>query len=207
MSDKPQLTLSASESGIKVTQETNYPWASEIIVTVAPVTPRSLPCSLEFLLGRSRRRYRGMANRHQALRSRVSISGLFANGTRGEKIRLTLDIATRLIVADSRVREKLRRVAVERGIDSNFDVSLPVGADSNPEFSLRLLPDKLGGVLTLRHRGIIAAKALASEPLDQTFESAIQRTGREVELTFIPHCVWAHRWPTEVEVWILYALE
>jgi hypothetical protein len=65
----------------------------------------------------------------------------------------------------------------------------------------------LGGILTLRHKGIVALKPLSDEPLYQTFDRTYRRPGREVELTFIPYYAWANREPTAMEVWVPFKAE
>ena len=119
------------------------------------------------------------------------------------------------MVANSRVRENVRRVAVERGplvycleqpdqsgVGSIFDVSLAVGREPGKEFTAEFKRDLLGGILTLRHKGMVATKPLADEPLYQTFGRTPRRVGREVDLTFIPYYAWANREPTAMEVWV-----
>lgn len=207
-------------TGIKVVQETNYPWDGEVTLTVNPATPSEFAMFVRIPAWTKSATVLVNSEPAPGTPKPGEYFRIARQWNSGDKIRLTLDMATRLIVANLRVRENMGRVAVERGplvyclerhdqrgIDSIFDMSLPVGADPDKGFSPLFLPDTLGGILVLRHRGIIAAKSLVGEPLYQTFESAFQRTGGEAALTFIPYYAWANREPTEMEIWVPYTRE
>src|SRR5205814_3862948 len=110
--------------------------------------------------------------------------------------------------ANPLVREDVGRLAVERGplvycleqIDqpghSLFDLSLAPG-----EFETELRGDLLGGVVVLRHPGVVSRHSLADEPLYQPAAARQAEDGAAVTLTFIPYYAWANREPQPMVVW------
>jgi DUF1680 family protein len=208
-------------TGLKLTQETNYPWNGEITLTVNPAAASEFTLFL---------RIPAWTESASVMVNSVPAPGILRTGeyfpirrrwNAGDTVRVAFDISPRLIVAHSRVRENLGRVAIERGplvfcleqhdqaaSDSIFDVTLPVGPNPGREFSSQFMPDRLGGVLALKHRAIVTPKPLSKEPLYRTLEEAFPKVaGREVELTFIPYYAWANREPTAMQVWIPFARE
>jgi hypothetical protein len=207
-------------TGLRLSQETDYPWGDTITVVVSPATPAEFTVFL---------RIPGWTTH-----ASVTVNGEVAPGEptsgeyfpvrrqwkAGDTIRMVFDMSPRLTVANSRVRENAGRVAVERGplvycleqfdqsgVGSIFDMSLVVGREPGKEFITEFKPDLLGGILTLRHNGIVTTKPLADEPLYQRFDRATRRAGRAVELTFIPYYAWANRGPAAMEVWVPYVGE
>src|SRR4029077_1628203 len=114
--------------------------------------------------------------------------------------------------ANPLVREDAGRVAVERGplvyciespdqpgLTSLFDVELASPAEA---FREELRGDMLGGVTVLRHRGVVAEKPLADEPLYRVAAQQGRTPVKPLELTLIPYYAWANRGLTAMEVWI-----
>jgi hypothetical protein len=136
----------------------------------------------------------------------------------GDKVQLSLPMSPRLIQSNELVRENTGRVAIERGPlvycleqhdyplqDSIFNAMLPVGAASERGFQSEYQPDKLGGIVVLKHTGLARSKSLSEEPLYRALELAARKDqGRPVELTFIPYYAWANREPAPMQVWIPY---
>jgi DUF1680 family protein len=121
-------------------------------------------------------------------------------------------MTAQLVRANRLVREDAGRVAVQRGpvvycmespdqpaLSSLFDVELASPAEAFREEFRR---DLLGGVTVLRHRGVVAEKPLADEPLYRAATAAAGLPGKPVELTLIPYYAWANRGVTSMEVWI-----
>lgn len=207
-------------TGLKLRQETSYPWGDSVTVTVTPEE------SSEF----------GVYLRIPAWsrKTKVTLNGKAAPGNPrpgeyfkierewkpGDTIRLQFDMTPQLVAANPRVREDLGRVAVQRGplvycleqtdqIDqeSVFDVSLPLGSDPSKGFRSEFRPEMLGGIVVLQHKGITTAKSFSEEPLYRTFERTSRPAAKEVDLTFIPYYAWANRLPGAMEVWIPYTAE
>jgi len=208
-------------TAIQVNQETDYPWDGEVTLAVNPASASDFTIFLRVpawsglaVIAVNGEPARGVAKpgEYFPLRRRWQA---------GDKIRLSLNMTPRLILANPRVRENVGRVAVERGplvycleqhdqtgFDSIFDVTMPIGAHPAKEFTSQFLADKLGGVLVLKHKGLVKLKPLSEEPLYQTYESATRNNAvRAVELTFIPYYAWANREPAAMQVWIPYTHE
>jgi DUF1680 family protein len=206
-----------NSTGLRLSQETKYPWDGEVTLHVTPAAPAEFSLYVRIPAW--------------AKTATVTLNGQPADGRptpgeyfrihrrwqAGDTVRLTLDMTPQLIVANARVRDNLGRAAVQRGplvycleqpdqsgLDSIFDASLPVGADPGKGFQAQFLPDKLGGIVVLRHAGLTTMRPLSAEPLYRTLEAVRHPAFREVELTFIPYYAWANRGPANMQVWIPY---
>lgn len=125
----------------------------------------------------------------------------------GDRVRLDLDLAPRLLEAHPRVAEARGRVAVARGpvvyciegvdhpgtelLETALDVDVPLVAEHRP--------DLLGGVTVLRGRGSVPAEA--SSGLYQPLRSDARRARRDIALTFVPYFAWANRGLASMTVW------
>lgn len=207
-------------TGLRLSQKTDYPWGETVSITVTAAVPSEFSVYL---------RIPGWTPSAKLELNGEPVQGSAKPGEyfqirrlwkAGDTIRLAFDMTPRLVVANPRVREDLGKVAVERGplvycleqadqtgLDSVFDVSLPLGPDPGKEFSAQFRPEMLGGILLLRHKGIAAAKPLSQVPLYQTFEKMNRMAGKNVELTLIPYFAWANREPNAMQVWIPYVTE
>ncbi len=206
-------------TGLKLSQETNYPWGDAVTLAVTPAAPSEFSIWL---------RIPAWTSRATATVNGEPVPGEPKPGeyfqirrrwNAGDAVRLVFDMTPRVVVANARVRESLGRVAIERGPlvycleqqdqaggESIFDVSLPLGADTGKEFTAEFRPGMLEGILVLRHKGIASAQPLSDEPLYQPLERAKRRAGKEIELTFIPYYAWANRGSAAMQVWIPYTL-
>ena len=204
---------------IQVTQATKYPWDGDVTIALNPASASDFTLFVripEWADGTS------LAVNGKAATGMVKQGEYFAikrSWLAGDKVRLTLPMKPRLILANQLVRENVGRVAVERGplvycleqhdypgAESIFDATLPVSATPAREFKSEFLADKLGGIVVLKHPGIARTKSLTQEPLYRQLETAKRKdTGRKVELTFIPYYAWANREPTSMQVWIPYS--
>jgi len=204
-------------TGLKLVQRTKYPWDGDITLKVSPAKPATFTLYLRIPAWSSK--------------AAVSVDGKPAPGkpkageyfalhhewTGESTVHLQLDMTPRLAAANPLVAEDYGRVAVQRGplvycleqVDqesrgSLFDFALSASTGPNEGFTAELRPDLLGGVVLLKHPGIVSAKPFADEPLYRTFERAPGES-REIGLTFVPYYAWANRIPGEMEVWIPYA--
>ncbi len=197
---------------LQIVERTEYPWQGAIHFTVNPA--RTLETSV-FL------RIPGWSTGTTVLVngkawSAAPVAGHYLEIHRawktGDRIDLNLDMRTRLMTANPLLREDAGRVAVERGpivyclesadqpmLPSLFDAVLSGGED----FQMQYRADLLGGLMELRHTGVVSAKSAASEPLYREL-GATSRATRPVTLTFIPYYAWANRGPLPMEVWVPY---
>jgi len=205
-------------TGLKLVQQTKYPWDGDITLKISPAKPATFTLFL---------RIPGWSSK-----TTVTLEGKPAPGKpkpgeyfaihrewNGEStVRLQLDVTPHLVAANPLVREDYGKVAVRRGpllycleqMDqedraSIFDVALSPSAGPGWGFTSEFRPDMLDGIVVLKHQGRATAKPLSEEPLYHTMESTPQNEGKEVNLTFIPYYAWANRLPGPMEVWIPYA--
>jgi len=204
-------------TGIRIAQETEYPWKGALDLTVDPA--RAAEFSL-FV------RIPGWANGATvtveapapfAARQDLLKPGEYFEMHRrwepGDKVHIDFAMRPRLVRANPLVREDAGRVALERGplvycleqpdqLGFNlFDASL---LDDGSGFTDEFHAGLLGGVVVLKHRGSVVDRPFSSEPLYRPFRERVERPGKVVPLTFIPYYAWANRGPTNMEVWVPY---
>lgn len=207
-------------AGLRLRQETKYPWDGAVTITVQPAAPAEFSVFVRIP--------------DWSAAAKVAVNGDPAPGSirpgtyceirrrwkAGDRIHMALDTAPRLVKANPRLRENLGRVAVERGplvycmeqIDqpegvSAFDVTLNVGPQPRREFHETFRSDLLDGVLVLRHTAFAATKSSSDAPLYQSFDPAKPTAGRTVEVTLIPYYAWANRTMGPMQVWMPYTTE
>jgi DUF1680 family protein len=203
--------------GLKLSQETKYPWDDSVTVTVTPAR------ASEFIVYMRIPRWSRTA---QLSVNGEPVSGAIKPGAyfeihrrwqAGDRVRLRLDMAPRLSAANPRVRENVGKVAVERGplvycmeqtdqmgSESIFDVALLLDARADHAFTPTFRPDLLDGVLVLRHKAIVTQKPQSEAPLYQPWDPTQHKAGREIEVTLIPYYAWANRQVAAMQVWIPY---
>lgn len=200
-------------TALRVRQTTRYPWDGKVTIEVQPASPAEFTLFLRIP--------------EWSARTQVAVNGAPAAGARagaylplrrqwkaGDTVSLSFDVSPRLTAANPRVRDSFGRLAVERGplvyameeIDqkgagSLFDLRLDLAA-GRPRFSERYLPDKLGGIVELRHPGIEITPPSAGRPLYEPFRPTAKAQGLARELVLIPYYAFANREPTAMAVWI-----
>ena len=200
---------------ISLTQNTNYPWEGAVEIVVNP------PAATDFTVYLRIPAWASVA--------RVAVNGtpviqLVRPGTyqaikrrwqRGDRIRLAMPITPQLMAANPRVTEDVGKVAVQRGplvyclegidqpgVESLFDVALAPAGIIAQGFAEEYHRDLLGGVMLLRHKGVVTTMSLSKEPLYQPAADASRRATREIDLTFVPYYAFANREPTPMVVWL-----
>lgn len=197
-------------TGLKIDQKTRYPWDGGVEITVTPAA--TVEFSVFVRVPGWSQETRTMVNGEpmQGAR-RGEYFEIHRQWKPGDRIELKFDMTPRLISANPLVREDTGRVALQRGpvvyclesadqpgLGSLFDAEL----DSSSEpFRAKFEKDLLGGVLVLRHYGVVVEKPFEDEPLYQSTTPAA-RPFKPVELTFIPYYAWANRGMTSMEVWV-----
>jgi uncharacterized protein len=194
-------------TGLKVKQETEYPWKGAVKITVSPEK------DAEFTM---RLRIPGWS-----ASSRVSVNGVAQKGVEagkylairrtwksGDRVELAFDMQPEVLSANPLVSEDAGKVAVQRGplvycleqqdqTGKVADLSLAKPGD---KFTEEYRGDLLGGLVMLKHAGTIYEKPLADEPLYQALNQA--RPVKPIELRLIPYYAWSNRGPGAMTVWI-----
>jgi DUF1680 family protein len=199
-----------SGTKLKVTQRTKYPWDGRVEIAIDP----GVPAEFTVLV-----RIPGWTRSAQVGGRPAPTPGEYLPIRRrwqaGDRIVMTFEMMPQLVAANPRVPEDTGKVAIERGplvycmealdqkgIESLYDVALPVGPEPSRGFSTEFRPDLLGGVTVLKHRGAVLDPASAAQPLYRSL--AARKPGRETDHTFIPYYAFANREPTAMQVWLRY---
>jgi len=202
---------------VTVTQTTRYPWDGRVHIALAPERPAI------FVIGL---RIPGWATGHpvpsdlytyadhdraQQTQPELTVNGQpthwevkqgFAQLQRewqaGDYIELVLPMSVRRVFAHPAVSENTGRVALERGplvycveaADNGGGARNLILPDTS-EIVERWYADLLGGVTVLEAQ----ARSLAPDP-------QARRITQPATLRAIPYCLWGHREPGEMSVWI-----
>jgi uncharacterized protein len=200
-------------TGLKIQQQTEYPWKDTVDFTVTPETATEFSLFLRVPSWSARTGIQvndEPANVQPTPGEYVEIRRRWAPG---DRVRLRLDVQPRLTTSNPLVRENVGRAAVERGPlvycleqedqaagKALFDLSLASGT-----FESEFKPDLLGGVVVLRHQGQAAARPLNAQPLYSPVGATSTGAQTPVTLTFIPYYAWANRAPQPMVVWVPHA--
>ena len=195
--------LQLGERQVTLTQQTDYPWAGTVSMTVTP------DAAAEFRLAL---RIPGWCKGHSLQVNgeeiNVSVERGYARIHRrwqpGDEVLLTLDLSTQRVYADPRVRADAGRVALQRGpvvyclegVDNgdNLDtLQLPSDAALDAEFA----PDLLGGVVRIELAGE-RAQPWDGLPLYHTQPPATS----PATLSAVPYYAWANRATGDMLIWL-----
>lgn len=204
-------------TGIKIAQKTEYPWKGTVDFTVDPAVPSEFTLFVRIPAWAEGGTVTVKAPRPFASRRDTPTPGQYFEIHRrwmpGDKLQIDFPIMPRLTRANPLVREDAGRVAVERGPlvysleqpdqagFNLFDASLLMNGST---FVSEYHPGVLGGIVELKHRGVVVEHPLGDEPLYQAFQQNKERPGKQVTLTFIPYYAWANRGESKMEVWVPY---
>jgi DUF1680 family protein len=200
-------------TGIRIAQQTEYPWKGTVEFTVDAEHAEEFSLFVripEWADGATVKA--GGWSFHEPPKAGEYFE-IRRRWEHGDKVLVEFPIHPRLVRANPLVREDAGRVAVERGPlvycleqpdqpDLNlFDASLLV---NGPAFLGEYRADLLGGVVVLKHHGVMVERPFENEPLYQAFKQENEGPGKKVVLTFIPYYAWANRGNSKMEVWIPY---
>jgi hypothetical protein len=190
---------------VRVTQQGNYPWDGEIVISVDPGSTQTFSMNL---------RKPGWCDSME-----VSVNGdevenpQYANGymvierawNSGDEIEIDMEMVTRRIQAHPQVASNRGRVSLERGpivfcleaVDNDgavFNLALPRDGDLDPDFE----EDLFGGIVTIQAEGHRYPKR---DWTNHLYMPAIEES-KDADVTAVPYCVWDNRAPGEMVVWI-----
>ncbi len=207
------------ESGapLKIQQKTNYPWDSDVQLTVTPSQPTDFTLYV---------RIPGWVRN-----AKVAVNGKTLDGVQhgqylpirrqwspGDTVSLNFPMTPEIISSNRRVSENTGRVAVQRGpivycleqldqpnAPALSDVSILAGSQaSNSVFHSEYKADLLDGVTVLHHNGAVLEVSSNQEALYVPASPDAPKK-RPQNLVLIPYYVWANRQATPMQVWIPYA--
>lgn len=191
---------------IKLKQETNYPWAGAVKLTIeaAPAGEVSLFVRVPGWAPDAQLRVNGEktdapAGRYAELRRQWKA---------GDIVELELPMKPRLLEAHPLVEEARNQVAVARGplvycLESHDvpkgtrvpDVNLPRDAKLAPRWEKELL----GGLTVLETTGAVTTAPAWG---DELYREVAPAAPKPVPLKLIPYFAWANRGKSEMTVWI-----
>lgn len=198
-----QSTVKVAGTEVALKQETRYPWAGLVRVSVEPAAPAAFELRLR-IPGWARNepvpgdlyRYAEAAGgppaltvngQPVALEMERGFARIRRTWQKGDAVALDLPMPVRRVLAHEAVKENRGRYAVERGplvycaegADNGGEVLAKVpGAEVS--FATRERPDLLGGMVTIQ----------------------LTPVGKGDALTLIPYYAWANRGPNEMIVWM-----
>jgi uncharacterized protein len=200
---------------LKIRQQTNYPWAGSVKLTVTPAEPA------DFTL------YPRIPAWVPS--PEVTVNGKVVAGAQsgqyfpirrrwspGDTVALNFPITTDVLASNPRVAENRGRVAVQRGpivycleqldqpnTPALSDVAIHATQSPDQAFSSEYKSDLLAGVNVLHHNGAALEVASSTEALYLPASPDRPKT-RPQSLTLIPYYAWANRQPSQMQVWTPY---
>lgn len=199
-----QVTMGGQQ--VALHQKTDYPWSETVGLTISPERPTSLTVALR-IPGwcRSARLSVNGTPIDLAARTSKGYARIKRIWQPGDTIDLVLPMPVERIVARPEARQVCGRVALMRGplvycleqADNGPDLN-DVALPREAELLCRSDPGLLGGVPVLRADARRRKRERGDEPLYSASEPRYETAG----ITAIPYCLWAHRQPGEMLVWI-----
>jgi uncharacterized protein len=200
-------------SGLKIQQETKYPWEGTVKITVSPTETRDFVLYMRIpgWSGKSSVKVNGAAVSDVRAGSYLPIKRRWSSG---DTVELSFDMTTRLLKANPAVTEDRGRVAFQRGpvvfcmegLDqaSKDNANLVAyAAKLEAESSARYEPDLLGGVIVLEHPGTIAS-GVTDTDLYYSADGREKVNESPATLRLIPYYAWSNRAPSSMQVWVPY---
>ena len=202
-------------TGLKVVQNTKYPWGGMAEINVAPTKPTEFTFYL---------RIPGWSDGTQVEINGKPVPGATAGQylalrrrwSSGDVINVKFNMTPQIVEANARVVDDYARVAVQRGplvycleqLDQPggvplYDISLDLRPKDASRFQEEFEPNLLGGITVLKHVGAATPQSASGSKLYYRYTSDSAPT-RPVELQFIPYYAWANRAPTPMQVWTPY---
>jgi len=208
--------ITFGKNHVRVTQETNYPWGGDVVITVNPdkdgrfnlhlripgwARNEAIPGNLYTFAGgdggKNIIRVNGKDYRTDLTNGYASVSRRWK---KGDKVELILPMPVRTVIADSRVKDDNDKYAVQRGplmfcaewADNPEGHVLNLVIDQNPEFATEFKADLLNGTQ------IITTKA---RPAVRNIDGSVS-LGSYEKIVLIPYHLWNNRGAGEMRVWI-----
>jgi DUF1680 family protein len=202
-------TRLADGRGIKLTQETKYPWEGKVRLVFDEVESDTPFAVCLRIPGWARDAGIRVNGDHLDVPAEPSSYARIERRWRaGDTIELQLPMPVRMIVADPRVEQTRNQVAVMRGPivyclesidlpeDVRFeDVHIPRGAKWTAHFE----PDLLRGVTVLETQGVVPPR---SEPAGGLYREMPAGEPRRIAVRLIPYFAWNNRGEPKMNVWL-----
>ncbi len=199
-----QAKMAVGGKQVELIQETDYPWAGEVKLTVNPAEPASFDVNLRIPGWCQDAKAEVNGNAVDASPGENGYLRISRQWRRGDTISLEFPMPVERIAANPRVAADVGRVALQRGpivyclegVDNNGsvrDVALPPDAKLEAHFRA----DLLGGIMALK------GKALRRKPVewcDVLYQPVPSE--EEVAIVAVPYHAWDNREAGEMVVWL-----
>jgi DUF1680 family protein len=207
-------TLELDKKQVQIFQQNNYPWEGRLIFTITPKSPvdfnlliripgwangKAIPSTLYSFQGNPAQDVTITINK-KPVNYKVVNGFAVLNKTwkKGDVIEVLLPMEAQRIVANSKVKDAVGKVAIQRGpliycaewADNNGKASNFI-VPANTRFSAEYKPDLLNGVTVLKGEAI-------SVGID---DSGLNVSTTKKPITIIPYYAWAHRGKGEMMIW------
>jgi len=197
-------------SGLKLTQETDYPWDGKVRVRINAVEAgRAFSIRLRIPGWAQGAKLTVNGRAAETGCEPASYTSVKRNWTAGDVIELELPMPVRMVVADPRIEHTRNQVAVMRGpiVYCLESVDLPEGMaiediclPGDAEWKARHEPDQLGGVTVLTTNALVIEKTAHQDIGGYRRVSGVR--GRHVGITMIPYYAWNNRREPKMTVWL-----
>jgi hypothetical protein len=208
--------ISIGKKKVEITQKSGFPWDGKVEISVNPASGgkftmkvripgwalnEALPGGLYKFTDQNNENFTLSVN-GKPLNPEV-INGyaiIERNWKPGDKVELGLPMPVRAVVADSRIRDDVGKVAIQRGPvmfcaewpDNNSGKVLNLVVDKSSGFSAEYKPSLLDGAVVIKTMGFQTKKAL---------DGSIETLEKE-PVSLIPYAFWNNRGPGQMMVWL-----
>lgn len=199
-----KLRKKVGQTTLHVTMESNFPWEGRAKLTVH--TEKDVTCTLAFRLPGWCDAPAVSAPRDLERTEQEGYCYFTGVWRDGDTVTLDFPMKMRLLMASSRVREDLDKVAVARGpitycleqADNGPDLHL-CSIDSSRAEAAKAVPMEIGG----RGMTVLEVPGMREAPEEgPLYQSYAPVKTEPVTLKFIPYFAWANRGEGEMRVWV-----
>ena len=193
-------------TGVRLTQQTNYPWDGSVKLSLSVESPASFTLALRIPGWARDARIRVNGRKAGwAMTMRKGYACIKRCWQTGDRVELHLPMPVERITAHPAIRDACGRVTLQRGplvycleqADNGPGLdNLALPATAKP--TARHRPRLLGGVTVIE--GMARRRQRAGA--DNALYSQAAASYREAKLVAVPYCLWANRGIGEMIVWI-----
>lgn len=208
--------IEAGGGNVKISQKADFPWSGSVEISLDPSEEGRFTLRLR-IPGWARNEalpgglYKFSDHNNESVMIVVNgenINPEIADGyavidrkwKKGDRISLFIPMPVRKVVADTRIKDDVDKMAVQRGPviycaewPDNYEgqvLNLVVG--SEPSFTTEYIPSLLNGTQIIKTKG-----KLTRRTLDGKIE-----VSDEKDVTLIPYALWNNRGPGQMRVWL-----
>lgn len=201
-------TKLADGSGLKLTQQTEYPWNGLVKITVDAATKKAFSMMLRIPEWENQATLKVNGQVVSGKLSPGSYFELNRTWAKGDVIELNMPMSPQLIESNPLVEDNRNQVAVQRGpiVYCMESLDLPQGAGisevaipTNIQFRPRFDKNLLSGVTVLEGEAESVKEAAWS---NQLYRPLSAQTAKKIPIQLIPYYAWSNRGKSDMSVWL-----